>query len=154
MTPSEASLDRLHDIVEPPPIPWWPMAPGWYVVGGLVFVGVVWAALRALKNWKAAAYRREALRELEAAEDVVTMAGLIRRTALAVVPRQEVVEQAGKAWPDWLADHWDGAISPEVRELLMVGVYQKSVSAGDGEKLREFAAGWIAGHRVNHSESG
>jgi Domain of unknown function (DUF4381) len=28
VTPA-TSLDRLHDIVVPPPVPWWPPAPGW-----------------------------------------------------------------------------------------------------------------------------
>jgi hypothetical protein len=30
------SLENLYDIVMPPPIPWWPLAPGWYVVGGVL----------------------------------------------------------------------------------------------------------------------
>jgi len=30
------SLENLYDIAMPPPIPWWPLAPGWYVVGGVL----------------------------------------------------------------------------------------------------------------------
>ena len=32
------SLDRLHDIVSPPPAPWWPPAPGWYALGLIVLL--------------------------------------------------------------------------------------------------------------------
>jgi hypothetical protein len=32
MKDSATNLDRLHDIVVPAPVPWWPPAPGWYVV--------------------------------------------------------------------------------------------------------------------------
>ncbi|OEU81647.1 MAG: hypothetical protein BA873_04010 [Desulfobulbaceae bacterium C00003063] len=28
-----ASLENLHDIIPPQPIPWFPPAPGWYALG-------------------------------------------------------------------------------------------------------------------------
>ena len=44
--PDPSSLDNLFDIVVPPPVSWWPPAPGWYVVGGLAIALAVWAARR------------------------------------------------------------------------------------------------------------
>ena len=51
MTPDPTSLERLHDIVLPPPVPWWPPAPGWYWVMGLL------GALLLLVEWAAYARR-------------------------------------------------------------------------------------------------
>ena len=38
------SLEHLFDIVTPPPVPWWPPAPGWVVVAGIICVLAVWMA--------------------------------------------------------------------------------------------------------------
>ena len=38
------SLENLFGLVVPPPVPWWPPAPGWFVVGGMVLVLGFWGA--------------------------------------------------------------------------------------------------------------
>jgi hypothetical protein len=107
------SLDRLHDIVMPGPVPWWPPAPGWYVVAALVFVVVIWAAWYWWRQWRANAYRRAALAELDQlvaqshdpARRVValqTLPELLKRTALAAFPRHEVASLHGTAWLGFL----------------------------------------------------
>ena len=60
-TTDPTSLEKLFDIVVPPPVPWWPPAPGWFVVGGVLLVLVFWVAWRVWRCWRAAAYRRAAL---------------------------------------------------------------------------------------------
>lgn len=42
MTLDPTSLDRLHDLVLPSSVPWWPPAPGWYGVLGLLVLAVAW----------------------------------------------------------------------------------------------------------------
>jgi hypothetical protein len=66
--PDPTGLDNLFDIVVPPPVSWWPPAPGWYVVGGLAIALAVWGAWRWWERWRAAAYRRAALAELRRLE--------------------------------------------------------------------------------------
>ena len=107
------SLDRLHDIVMPGPVPWWPPAPGWYVVAALALVVGVWAVWRWWRQWHANAYRRAALAELEqlaaqsrepSRRDVALQAlpALLKRTALAAFPRDEVASLSGAAWLGFL----------------------------------------------------
>jgi len=103
MTNSAASLDRLHDIVLPPEVPWWPLAPGWYVVLGIGLVLVLVLVHRAWERWRANAYRRAARRELVSAQDAAAIGELLRRTALAIAPRTVIAEKTGSAWLDWLA---------------------------------------------------
>lgn len=142
MPDDPASLERLHDVVSPDPVPWWPLAPGWYVVGAVLVILAGIAAWRWWRHWRSQAYRRAALAELNdweagrdgdgalAAKDVAQLATLLRRTALAVLPRDQVAGLPDAAWktvlnqahpesgPDswaWLPDAYrpDGSLSGE-----------------------------------------
>jgi uncharacterized protein DUF4381/uncharacterized protein DUF58 len=107
------SLDRLHDLVVPPAVSWWPVAPGWYVVVALVLTLGLAFAWRAWVRWRAAAYRRAALAELadleaRAADDgqreavLRQVPPLLKRTALAAFPREAVAPLSGSAWLGFL----------------------------------------------------
>lgn len=101
-----ASLDRLHDIVSPPPISWWPVAPGWIglaVLAGVLIVALLWRARRRSLRDR---YRHEALAELarlRAASQPLGVAVaermvLLKRTALSAYPRADVASLSGPAW--------------------------------------------------------
>lgn len=103
------SLERLHDIVPPDPVSWWPPAPGWIVI--MVFVVMVGIGLltRWFLQWQRNAYRREALEILSEIEvrfdDACDWAGvlaeinaLVKRTSLTVWPREQVASLTGEGW--------------------------------------------------------
>jgi Domain of unknown function (DUF4381) len=148
MNEAATSLDRLHDIVLPPAVPWWPPAPGWYVLFAFILLVAALLGWRIWKHWQANAYRRAALRELRTLQDAPAIAELLRRTALAVVPRHVIATKAGAAWVDWMAMQSGEAMSPEVRELLTAGVYGRQATDRDVDALRDFARGWIARHHL------
>ncbi|WGF90413.1 DUF4381 domain-containing protein [Marinivivus vitaminiproducens] len=92
-------IDRLVDGPEPPPVSMLPQTWGWAAVGLAVLVLLVIVAYRALRRYRANAYRREALAELAAVRnDPAAMAAVLRRTALAAFPRQRVAALSGEAW--------------------------------------------------------
>ena len=64
MTTDPYSLDNLHDIVEPASIPWWPPAPGVWLLLALVAVWTVAGLGLWWVHWRRQAYRRAGLREL------------------------------------------------------------------------------------------
>jgi len=149
MNDPATSLDRLHDVVLPPTVPWWPPAPGWCVVFGLALGAAALLAWRAWKRWQADAYRRAALRELTAAADAPAIAEILRRTALAFAPRSVVAAKTGAAWADWVAAQSDEAMTAQVRELLASGIYAGPAADRDVRALADYAARWIASHRLH-----
>lgn len=100
-----ASLSRLHDIVAPDAVPFWPPAPGWYAVLAVLAGALVFLLWRRVRRWRGDAYRRESVAALEAvahARDWVGLAEVMKRTALAVFPRASVASLSGEAWLTFL----------------------------------------------------
>lgn len=147
MNESATSLDRLHDLVLPPAVPWWPPAPGWYVVIALVFFAAAWMAIRSWKRWQSNAYRREAACELASLESSADIAELLRRTALAIAPRSVIAEKTGTAWLDWLVAQFPEPMPDTVSTQLTSGVYGRPAASEELSALHDYASRWIEGHR-------
>lgn len=153
MTNDAASLDRLHDLLVPAPVPWWPPAPGWYFILTIVLVLALGLALWALRRRLRNAYRREALAALNAGPaSAIEIATLLKRAALTAYPRAQVAGLSGKAWLDWLVQTSGLAVQPEVAEMLTSGVYSTAGSQNT-RPLAEFAARWIQRHQNQNRKS-
>jgi hypothetical protein len=145
MNPDPASLENLRDIAVPPSVPWWPPAPGWWGVFALLAAVAMLVLLRAFWKWRAAAYRRAAIRELRSATSVVEIAEILKRTALCAYPREDIAALSGRAWCQWLGQTGAVHVPDEVAEALTRGVFGKA----DGVNVMEvssFAADWIKHH--------
>lgn len=108
-TADPADLSRLHDIVLPLAPNWWPPAAGWFVLAGVLFILLLLSAAKFVTGWWKSRYRRAALAELkqiEAAADrteaLPQLAALVKRTALAVYPREQIAGLSGDAWLQYL----------------------------------------------------
>jgi Domain of unknown function (DUF4381) len=110
MDPNQLPLRDLH---LPPPVDWWPLAPGWWLVLALVLLALAWLVRRAWHKRRFLAPRRHAVRalaEIEAAylehRNPVVLARqaseLLRRSMLAYAPRHEVAGLTGEPWLAWL----------------------------------------------------
>jgi hypothetical protein len=103
-------MANLVELEPPPPVPWWPPAPGWYAIAVAVVLALGWLGWRGFSRRRAAAYRRKALRELEAIRrdgDLAALPELIRRTALAAYPRTRVAHLIGSEWLRFLDESAD-----------------------------------------------
>ncbi len=147
MNPDPASLANLRDIVTPPPVPWWPLAPGWWYLLTVLGLIAVLVAVYQWRRWRANAYRRAAFRELGGAESVAAIAEILKRAALVAYPRNQVASLTGSAWVVWLAETGGRPVPAAVSQALMVGVYAEREFAEISE-LAAFAAQWIGSHKT------
>jgi hypothetical protein len=164
------SLDRLHDIVAPPPAPWWPPAPGWYWVLGFLLVGILVILLMALACWQRNRYRREALAELARLEPALgelatraaalgVLAELLKRVALTAFPREQVANLTGPDWFEFL-DHTGRTtgFSEGRGAILERAVHDpRTAAALDEPRARELLSlvrHWLVHHRVEAVSGG
>lgn len=107
MNPQADPLTQLRDIHLPEPVPLWPPAPGWWLLGVVAILVVIagwWAYRRRFSP-----VRRTALRELD--DDLAAfrrhgdgqafatqLSRLLRRYAVARFPHAEVAGLSGEAW--------------------------------------------------------
>ena len=107
------SLEKLHDLVEPDPVAWWPLAPGWWFVMALLVIWTAAVCMIALIRWRRSAYRRAGLRLLdeielsaesgaERARLMSSLSSLLKRVALAAYPRELVASLTGIEWMEFL----------------------------------------------------
>ena len=105
MNADPGSLENLHDLVMPVPVPWWPPALGWVIVSAALFTVLSWWLIRAIRHWQSNSYRREALVLLEKSDGSgAELPTLIKRVALSAYPRERVASLTGEEWLAFL-DH-------------------------------------------------
>ncbi len=146
MSADPASLDALRDIVVPPPVPWWPLAPGWWVLLAAILVSVALLGRRALRRRRDSGYRRAALAQLREARSPADINTILKRAALAAYPRTDVARLAGPAWSNWLRETGGADLDEGVAQALAVSSFRRE-DAGDLAAASEFAQRWIRRHR-------
>jgi hypothetical protein len=164
MTNDTASLDRLHDIIVPAPVPWWPPAPGWYWVLGFVLIVVLVLAARIFLRWQHNRYRREALTALARVEHqlkradcrpagLLELSVLLKRTALTAFPREQVATLTGRSWFAFLDRTAKGShFSAGPGMALETAIYDpRTADTLDDQKLYGLTAAirhWIKHHQA------
>ena len=137
MDSDQYSLSRLHDIVVPEPVSWWPLAPGLWVVLAVATVVLVALTWRFRISWRANAYRRAGLVLLAGAGTAHDISVILKRVALAAFPREQVASLYGTEWvaflnqtcpqcdfTECLAEQDDAGSSQQLLDVSMVWVKQ------------------------------
>ncbi len=139
-------LDMLEPVPDPAPVSLMPQTPGWIVLGLLVLGLIVWTLRLVRARRHARAYRRAALAELAGVgNDAARIAALLRRTALAGFPRDEVAGLTGTKWLNFLDQSYGGkGFSGEAGQALMSAPYRGNASH---PALADLARQWITSHR-------
>ncbi|MGI9472711.1 MAG: DUF4381 domain-containing protein [Rubripirellula sp.] len=153
MNPDPASLGNLRDIVPPDPVSWWPLAAGWWIVIVAIGLAIAFGLARGWRTWKANAYRRAALAELQQARSVADVATVLKRVALCAFPRSSVASLSGQRWCRWLESTSDARMTPEVSGALTRGLFADEDSEGV-VACQAFAAKWIQSHETPNKTVG
>jgi hypothetical protein len=153
---TRAALQKLNDIVLPPPVSWWPQTWGWAVLGALLAAAAAWWGWRAWRHWKANRYRREALAELDRLETgspvilAEALPELLKRVALAAWPRKTVAPLSGPDWVSFLRTNGGAAgFSDDAARLLDDLEYRAAPDAEASRSAARAVRRWIEGHVVS-----
>jgi len=148
-------LDLMHGIVVPEPVPWTPQTDGWWVLLAWFVAVVLLCAIKYVDHRRRNRYRRQALAELgriealtdaDPAGSAAAVAMLVKRTALAVWPRDRVAALYGAQWADFLAEsaRHDRRVA-EGASLIARAAYDPNADAAE---LITPARRWIKVHRA------
>lgn len=137
-------LDQLVLPEDPAPVSMMPETAGWWILAAIVVIGLGWLIRHMARDWRANAYRRAAVRELElVGEDPAAIAAILRRTALAAWPRQDVAALTGDDWVAFLRR--SGDFPEPMARTLALAPYQPGTEPDEGLSLA--AEAWIRHHR-------
>lgn len=149
-------LEQLRDIHLPEAIPWWPLAPGWWLLAfltiGLLALALTWF----LRRRRSARYRREALAALqqlsssEPDETIHQISIALRRTAKTAFPAQRWEALPTAAMLQQLNRcNTDICFGSELIGRLSQTLYRSdsNVDQALAADYRQAAGQWIQNHR-------
>ncbi len=145
----------LRDIHLPTPVSWWPPAPGWWILLGLL-IALVWLGLWAWKQRKAVKQSLKSLtqarfetlrdtyrRDRDPRRLVQEISVLLRRASMSLLPRERSAGLTGEAWLGFLDRMVDGTeFSEGVGRVLLDAPY-KAHPDFDAEALLALCQNWI-----------
>lgn len=104
----EDLIQQLAPLRTPDPIGFWPLAPVWWVVIGLLVIALSFLCFQLLKRYQRNSYRREAVKWLselqEANSDVQALSGALKATALNAYEATSVASLSDESWPNFLRE--------------------------------------------------
>lgn len=157
---SEELLTQLADIHLPGEISYWPPAPGWWILGILLLIGVFFILRRFIQQQNLKKICQHALAELDscyqhlAGADGENLGALrlryvnefnsvLRRVALVHFPHANVVSLAGDAWVDFIRQTGDSSgLNEEIAAALSFGRFQTQLDV-DVDAMNSLGQAWI-----------
>ncbi len=149
------ALGDFVEVVPPAAISWLPQTTGWKLVG-IVLAGLaVYHGWRRLRHWYRNRYRREAATRLarlagnaEGTLQAADINRLLKLTALAAFPREQVAQLHGADWIEFLNGQ---CVSPpfdsEQAQLLALGSYRAiAVDGAARSALVASSLTWVREH--------
>ncbi|MCW8409199.1 DUF4381 domain-containing protein [Legionella sp. PATHC035] len=151
-------LAQLKDIHLPTPIGWWPLAPGWYILMGLILFIAILLAYGAYKRHRHALAKKHALlllndylknyeKEQNSSLASARISELLRRVALVYYPRERVASLHGEEWLEFLNETSKGLDFNLVKDMLLAAPF-KTGETMDLKPLFTTAQLWIKQRRV------
>jgi len=148
----------LRDIHLPPPVSWWPPAPGWWILAGTVLLLAILLAVWLRSLWKRGEPRRAARRAIRALFDEYRRSGdhhlflqqlsvLLRRIALTYDARAEVAGRVGIEWLELLdrplaGSRYAGGFTRGAGAVIASGPYRRDQKP-ETDELETLCLAWI-----------
>lgn len=153
-----ASLQNLNDIVLPGPVPWWPPAPGWYLLGAVSAMAIAFLLFRWISHRRRNRYRYRALEELASirqdgsADALQLVPALLKRTALAAWPREQVASLSGADWHRFLdasarTERFCSGAGAALDGLAYTGASPETAARPECAQVLDAAEYWLKNHK-------
>jgi hypothetical protein len=161
----EALLAKLHDIKAPPPVDWWPLAPGWWILAGLLLTSLILSFWWLKNRRRKKAYRRDAHSEMRqlATQDsdqwIRKINELLKRTALAAYSQDRALINGlyGEPWVSWLNNRCRQPVFiGETAVILGAGGYRREdlqIDEAIKYQIMDAAKKWISQHQHKKEKS-
>ena len=152
----------LREIALPEPPSYRPQTIGWAILAGLALLGLLIWGIQRYRRWRRDRYRRAALQRLAALEKLAPVDQataltqlplLLKQTALAAYPREQVAQLSGKTWLTFLDGTYPGQSFTQGSGCLLAQLpYQppahlRQLPAANVTALIAAARTWIATHQ-------
>ena len=149
-------LSQLRDIHTAAPAPWWPPAPGWWLLAALVLVLLGWLLRRALARWRVLQRRKQMLAwidhlnahvdpRLDPQAYLSPLNRIFKLVALRAFPERQCAAMNGQDWVDFLVEKMTGSASAGSLQALARGPYDPAPEF-DPENLCLLTRQWIRRH--------
>ena len=151
-------LVNLKDIHLPPPVSFWPPAPGWWILAVLLISSLFFGGVWFYRRHKKRKPKTEALRILKdlqilyqnSKDEVVSLrnlSNLLRRTALTFYDNDEVASLQGSSWLEFLDETGKTKeFSQGAGKVLGNEIFQQNVNP-DMNALFTLVKKWISSSR-------
>lgn len=152
MNPQDNLLEGLRDIHGVPELPWWPPAPGWWLLAALLLAGLVWLARLGLKRYRAGQRRQRLLDFIDGIEAgidpqvapgpyLASLNRVFKIVALQAFPGAHCAQLAGQDWVGFVQDKLGGADAAPLAALAD-GPYRPAAEF-DAGALTGLARQWV-----------
>ena len=149
-------LSQLRDIHGAPPAPWWPPAPGWWVLALLLLIVLAWVGRRLLKIRRNHVRRKKMLAWVDHLNATVdpglhpqaylgTINRIFKLVALRAFPDQQCAVMAGQQWSEFLISKMGDESSADSLKVLASGPYDPA-PAFDAGVICNLSRAWIKKH--------
>ena len=157
MNPQGADLlAQLRDIHSAPVEPWWPPAPGWWMLAAMLAFGLFLLARRVLEGYRLRQRRRRLAGYVDAIETVIDPAsapqaflsainGIFKIVTIEAFPDANCAGMQGAEWVAFLQRNIVSDERAAQLQALAEGPY-RPVTAFEPETLAGLARHWIRHH--------
>ncbi|HEY4323450.1 MAG TPA: DUF4381 domain-containing protein [Mucilaginibacter sp.] len=153
--------DQVGKLIEPAPVPFTFTAPGWYVLGGIAALLILFIVLLMIRYYRLNLYRKHALLQLSNIQQNYTTNGsfdllvyeadlLIKRIAIARYGRQNVSGLRGNEWISFINKRWrEKSFDSTDGQLLERKIYESGqpVSGDEASLFVQKTKRWIKNHK-------
>lgn len=139
-------LSQLRDIHLPPPISWWPLAPGWWI---LIFAGIfafIYITRTLIQRYRSNLYRRQALKKLSLiilnsqkrnTEKLALIMELLKQAVGSAYQGDHFNSQNNKDFVLFLKNSCSKPCFTEFSNDLQISLYSNQTDQRDNELLLE-----------------